>query len=99
MKGRDGLLMEPGDLLDDPLGLLLLPHRQQPAGGLGCDGVEEEREENCEETLSVIIWYESRFTRDGDRDVKLSPVSDEVSHQGHQHLARGPEDVDQVAHQ
>ena len=55
VKDREGFVMEPGDLLDDLLGLLLLPHRQQPAGRLGCEGVEEEREENCENTLSVII--------------------------------------------
>ena len=33
------------DLTDDLLGLLLLPHRQQPPGGLRCEGVEEEGEE------------------------------------------------------
>ena len=33
------------DLTDDLLGLLLLPHRQQPPGRLRREGVEEEGEE------------------------------------------------------
>ena len=39
------------------------------------------------------------LTRHADRNVEGPPVPDEVGHERHHHLARGPQDVHKVAHQ